>query len=287
MLAAEMDGPSRTALMVAAYRARATARPEKVCDDPWAAALAGDDGHEVARRYDDAFAYMELWIALRTAFIDERVRRLTASERGVGRIAQVVLLGAGLDTRAARLARDGVRFFEVDREETQGVKLDRLANLAGYPVASATYVTCDFERQDFIERLVASGYRKGEPALFLWEGVTPYLTEAAVRATLRRIAEGANPRSVLVFDHLRKKMVEGEVRDPKDLESRAFVADLGEPLHFGVDYPLPMLFEEGFRRVRMLTFDEIALDLTGTYERARAFRFQGVAVASRAAPDLV
>ena len=257
-----MDGPSTTALMVAAYR--------------------------VARRYDEAFAHMELWIALRTAFFDARVKQLTsASASGGGGISQVVVLGAGFDTRAARLAAEGVRFFEVDREETQAVKLARLATLAGYPVESATYVTCDFEHQDFLKPLADSGFRTDAPAVFLWEGVTPYLTESAVRATLHRIADGADAGSVVVFDHLRRRIVSGDVPDPKDEQSRAFVADLGEPLRFGVDYPLPMLYEEGFRRVRMLTFDELALDLTGTYERARAFRFQGIALASRSAPELV
>jgi hypothetical protein len=52
---------------------------------------------------------------------------------------------------------------------------------------------------------------------------------------------------------------------------------------FGTNDPLPMLFEEGFRRVRQLTFDEITLDLTGTYERGRSFRSQHLAIASRAA----
>jgi len=275
--------------MVAAYRGRATAREAPICNDPWAAGLAGDEGYEVARRYDEAFGHMELWIALRTAFLDGCVRRWTSSTGGEPDAAagepglrQVVLLGAGFDTRAARLAREGVRFFEVDREETQAVKLAGLARLAGYPIQNATYVTCDFERQDFLERLGGSGYRADQPALFLWEGVTAYLTEPAVRATLHRIAEGAHPGSVVAFDHLRKRIVYGGGRDPKDHESRLFVADLGEPLCFGVDYPLPLLYEEGFRRVRMLTFDEVALDLTGTYERARAFRFQGLAFASKA-----
>jgi methyltransferase (TIGR00027 family) len=279
-----MDGPSTTARMVAAYRARATAKPEHICDDPWAAALAGDEGFETARRYDEAFEHMELWIALRTAFLDERLRRLTGP---AGTIRQVVLLGAGFDTRAARLARPGVRFFEVDREETQGVKLARVRALPGYPVTCARYVTCDFEQEDFVDRLVANSFSTSEPALFLWEGVTPYLTEPAVRATLRRIAMGTEPGSILAFDHVRKRIASGDARDPKDQQSRDFVAALGEPLRFGVDYPLPMLFEEGFRRVRMLTFDEVALDCTGTYDRARAFRFQGLAFASRATRDLV
>jgi len=272
-----MDGPSRTALMVAAYRGLATARATRVCDDPWAAALAGDDGLAVARRYDEAYPHMELWVALRTAFLDERVRRLT---RPGGSIEQVVVLGAGLDTRAARLGHGAVRFFEVDRKETQGEKLARLARLDGYPKDAATYVSCDFETQDFLDRLAVAGFRADQPALILWEGVTAYLSEAAVRATLKRVATGTHPRSVLAFDHLRRRIVDGAVHDPKDEESRAFVADLGEPLRFGVDYPLPMLYEEGFRRVRMITFDELCLDGTGTYERARAFRFQGIAIAS-------
>ncbi len=273
-----MDGPSTTARMVAAYRGRASAREDAICHDPWALALAGEDGAEVARRYDLTFAPMELWIALRTAYFDRQIERFT---RPRGPIAQVVLLGAGLDTRAARLAREGVRFFEVDREESQSLKLERLARLEGYPVDAATYVRCDFERQDFLERLVAGGFAVAEPAFFVWEGVTAYLSEDAVRATLRRVAQGMHPGSVLVFDHLRRRIVAGDLKDPKDQESRAFVADLGEPLRFGVDYPLPMLYEEGFRRVRMVTFDEIALELTGTYERERAFRFQGVVIASR------
>jgi len=261
--------------MVAAYRARATARQNAICADRWADALAGEEGHTIARTYDGVYPHMELWVAVRTAFIDARVRTSDC--------AQVVLLGAGFDTRAARLAREGVSFFEVDHPDTQREKRARLGTLAGYPIEAATYVSCDFEREDFLERLRAAGFSPEASALFIWEGVTPYLTETAVRSTLHKLANETHPQSIVVFDHLRRKIVAGQVRDPKDLESRAFVEDLGEPLRFGIDYPLPLLYEEGFRRVRSLTFDELCLDATGTYERERAFRFQGVVVASRAA----
>jgi len=271
MLLRAMREASRTALMVAAYRARATDRPDPILRDPWAKALAGEEGEAIARAYDAKFPHMELWIAVRVAWFDRLVREW----RG----AQVVTLGAGFDTRPARLARAGVRFFEVDQPESQKEKLARLAKLDGYPKDAATYVTCDFEHEDFLDRLSASGFRTDTPALFVWEGVTPYLTEAAVRGTLRRIASGTHAESVVVFDHLRKKIVQGDVPQ-KDLESREFVAELGEPLRFGVDYPLPLLYEEGFRHVRSVTFDEAALDFTGTYDRDRAFRFQGIVVAS-------
>src|SRR5689334_1301676 len=94
-------GGSKTAMLVAAYRGRATARTPRICDDPWAARLAGDEGLELARRFEANFEHSELWVALRTAVIDEQVRRFT---EGHARARQVVILGAGLDTRAARLA---------------------------------------------------------------------------------------------------------------------------------------------------------------------------------------
>lgn len=275
-----MRSVSQTALMVAAYRARATARGDGLCDDPWAAALAGDDGRTLARDYEPVYAHLELWIALRTGAIDAEVRaQLDAGVR------QIVVLGAGLDTRAARLAREGARFFEVDEPATQAEKRRRTAALAGYPVDAATYVACDFEADDFLERLAAHGFRADVPALFVWEGVSYYLPEAAVRATLGRVAAGTDARSAIVFDYVRKKFVHGELRDAKDAEARAHVAKLGEPFRFGTDDVLPLLYEAGFRHVRTASFDELCLTRTGTYERERKFRFQRLAFASRTPPS--
>jgi methyltransferase (TIGR00027 family) len=271
-------GGSKTAMLVAAYRGRAASRTPRLCNDPWAARLAGEEGLELARRFDGAFAHAELWITLRTAALDQQVRRFTR-EHACAR--QVVILGAGLDTRAARLAEKGVRFFEVDHPESQAVKLARLGALEGYPVGAATYVSCDFEREDFLTRLAASGFDASEPALVVWEGVVYYLTEEAVRGTLRRVASGCHPETVIVLDYLGKKLVHGQVKDPRDLAASHVVTDLGEPLLFGLDDPVPLFSSEGFRHLRTISFDQICLAHTGTYERARQFRFQHVAAASR------
>ncbi len=259
--------------MVAAFRGLATGRPDPVCDDPWAATLAGDEGLEIATKCTAANPHMELWLGVRTAFVDQQVRARAGLE-------QVVLLGAGLDTRAARLARGGTRFFEVDHPESQRLKRDRLATLDGYPVDAATYVACDFERDDFRERLAAEGFRADAPALFLWEGVVPYLSEGAVQATLERVAS-CHSRSVLLFDYVNKNMATGAKLRAMDARSRDLVADLGEPLIFGLNDPVPLLSKSGFRHVRTVSFDELCLSFTGTYERERGFRFQAVALASR------
>jgi len=261
--------------MVAAFRALASEASTPICDDRFARALAGPGGFADATRYAAGFPHIELFVALRTALFDREARRWL--DRGV---TQVVLLGAGLDTRAARLGRSGVRFFEVDHPTTQADKLARVAALPGYPIENATYVPCDFASNDFVERLDSSGFLADEPALLLWEGVTYYLDEAAVRATLRRIAERLHPRSVLAFDHVGARMGKGDVRDPSAIAAREAVAEMGEPMIFGMEHALPMLHEEGFRRARCTSFDEVALNLTGTYDRTRAFRFLHAVVTS-------
>lgn len=260
--------------MVAALRARATARTDRICEDPWAARLAGADGDALAAFFLAGAPHLELWLAVRTAVLDDLARRAMATG-----VRQVVLLGAGLDTRAARLRAAGVRFFEVDRAGTQGAKLDRLKALGDYPIDAATYVSCDFEREDFLDRLQGAGLGT-DATLFLWEGVTCYLTEAAVRATLSRIARGCHPASVVAFDYVGKKLVTGAATDAAGQATAERVAGLLEPLRWGTNDVLPLLYEEGFRRVRTTSFDEACLRLTGTYARDRLFRFQHLAAAS-------
>jgi methyltransferase (TIGR00027 family) len=279
----EADSPaSKTALMVCAYRARASARENPVCNDPWAAGLAGSDGMELAERFDRHFPHMEMWMALRTAYLDAQVRHWIAQGH-----KQVVVLGAGLDTRAARLASPGVRFFEVDFPSTQEEKRERLAALDGYPIDAAEYTECDFESDDFIDKLSEHGFDTDAPAVITWEGVVPYLTEEAVRGTCNRVAAGCHAETVLLFDFLGKRMAEGSGIKPKDEKTRQYVGDLGEPIRFGINDILPLLYDEGFRWVRSISFDEICLSLTGSYDRSREFRFQRIAVASRTVPPSV
>ncbi len=269
---------SRTAKMVAHFRGRAAELHPALLSDPFALRLGGDDGRAAAEHYLSAHPHMVFYMALRTAAFDDEVRSAIADGA-----SQVVILGAGLDTRAARLARSGVRFFEVDHPDTQRDKRERLARLDAYPIDAATYVACDFEQGDFVERLEAAGFRLDAPAVVVWEGVVYYLTEDAIRRTAKRIAT-CHPETRLAFDFVGKRFVRGEVKDPIDHRARELVAEMGEPLRFGTDDPLPLLYDAGFRHVRSRTFDQIALTYTGTYDRGRKMRFQQLAVASVAAP---
>jgi methyltransferase (TIGR00027 family) len=172
-----------------------------------------------------------------------------------------------------------VRFFEVDHPATQAEKRRRIAAVAGFPVDAATYVACDFESDDFLDRLRAEGFAAGRPAAIVWEGVTCYLTEGAVRATLRRIATGCHRESTVRFDTVGRKIATGAVKHDEDRQTASLVDEIGEPIRWGTDDPLPLLYEEGFRRVQVTSFDEAALDLTGTYDRQRRWRFQSLVTA--------
>ncbi len=262
--------------MVAAYRGRASAAPDAICNDPWALRLAGPEGEALSRRWDEHSPSMELWMALRTRYIDDCVAR--ALDRGV---RQIVVLGAGLDTRAARLAREGVRFFEVDQPASQADKCERLSKFEGYPLNATTFVPCDFERDDFVQRLEGAGLDRNSPACFVWEGVIYYLAEEAARATLVRLAAEFDPRSLLVFDYLSSKMAKASPRlRDEDRAMKGIIEELGEPMHFGIDDPTPLMAECGYRFLRTVSFDELALQYTGSYGRERFFRFQVIALAS-------
>jgi methyltransferase (TIGR00027 family) len=271
---------SKTALMVCAYRARASRWQKPLFVDPWAEQIAGSDGHDIAKRLDQRFPPMETWLALRVAYLD-RLVHLAVDRLS---IRQVVILGAGYDTRAARLPRAGVTFFEVDHPATQAAKRERLGKLDNYPVDAARYVTCNFEREDPIERLTANGFDTREPALVIWEGVVPYLTEAAVRATATRLASGLDPRSLVAFDFVGKKLAMGQNLSEADQQTREYVGELGEPIRYGSDDILPLLYDCGFRWVRQLDFNELALEMLGDYQRDRQFRFQHLALAAVRTP---
>jgi methyltransferase (TIGR00027 family) len=109
-------------------------------------------------------------------------------------------MGAGYDTRCYGGLRAGPqRFFEADEKATQQVKTAAVAD-AGLETASVTFVTVDFEKEDTFERLQAAGYDASKKTLFLWEGVTLYLTEESVRRGLRDMKQHAAPGSIIVAD---------------------------------------------------------------------------------------
>lgn len=217
---------SRTALGAAGHRAAHQALEKGVVfTDPLALAILGGDAEAAiafARERPERRA-MRFFVAARSRFAEAWAA--CAVDRGV---RQIVVLGAGLDTFAYRLpARDGLSVLELDHPATQRDKRRRLAEAGIAEPAHVVYVAHDFERGALTEALEAGGLDPGRRTFALWLGVTPYLTEDSVYATLEALARLAGGAEV-VFDY-----ATGEI---KDMRLRAFhrvmadeVAASGEP----------------------------------------------------------
>jgi methyltransferase (TIGR00027 family) len=164
----------------------------------------------------------------RTRFIDDAVTAAADTAE------QLVLLGAGFDTRAHRLpAARGITTFEVDHPATQARKVAIVAG-EGLDTRRVTYVPVDFERDRLDTALLAAGFDATRPAVFVWEGVTNYLTADAVDATLAVVRALAAPGSVLVFTYVHAGVIDGTVTFPEAERWVHNVQRAGEPWTFGL-----------------------------------------------------
>jgi len=212
--------PSFTALVVACARAAADVDPiaEQLVPSLLGGALRRVKGSRVVRVLSLGLVDHLL---LRTKAIDEVVLR--------ERPPQLVVLGAGLDTRAWRMpSLEASTVFEVDHPSTQA---DKRARISGAPVRAreVRFVGVDFEKDDLAERLADCGHDAGAPTTWIWEGVTPYLTPPAIASTLDVIAARSALSSVLVVTYGTPDL--GSIaRMLKPALGPAFRV-LGEPLH--------------------------------------------------------
>jgi methyltransferase (TIGR00027 family) len=142
-------------------------------------------------------------ISCRKRFIDDKL------DEALPDIEAVVILGSGMDTRGLRLARrSDVPVFEVDLPINIARRNAAVHRTVGSPPASVHLVSVDFERDDLLAALAEHGFRADARTFFIWEGVTQYLTEDAVRSTLAAL-QGAAAGSRLVFTYVRKDFIDG------------------------------------------------------------------------------
>ncbi len=173
-------------------------------------------------------------MGLRTEFFDRTLKH------SLDTVGQVVLLGAGWDTRAYGMLSDwGHPVFEVDTRPTQRAKLAALEK-AGIDLSHVTFVEADFNRQSWLESLEEHGFDPTVPTHVIWEGVTMYLEEETVLDTLRTVAQ-LPAGSTLAFDYFARQLVEAEppLRLIGKLTVLSFSWFYGEPIVFGYDMQPP------------------------------------------------
>ena len=192
---------------------------------------------------------------LRTCYIDDAVA--TALKLG---IRQVVILGAGIDTRPYRLSgMEQANVFEVDMPRVQKVKKARIEKVLGSLPGNIHFVPIDFNEQNLKEVLAGSGFDLSQPAVFVWEAVTQYLEGEAVEQTLSFVGECA-PGSRIVFTYILKWIIEHPERDPDAMALMKLSKMKMAPFIFGLD---PETMPEYLRRFHMQVIEDAGKE---TYE---------------------
>jgi methyltransferase (TIGR00027 family) len=239
------ERPSSTAQWTTLGRTLELQRPpgQRIVDDPYAPLflsaasqavllplrLAGP-AVRVAERAE--LAGLSAYALCRHRFIDEHLRQ--SLREGA---EQVVILGAGYDARAYRLADElaGRPVYEVDLPPTSRRKAAIVAAHAErFGHAAVRRVEVDFRTESLAERLAGAGFRAGADTFVAWEGVSPYLTAVAVSDTLDTLRELCGPGSTLAMDFWQRLAGHRPIDQLRRLGARAF-ALVGEPVTFALD----------------------------------------------------
>jgi methyltransferase (TIGR00027 family) len=203
---------------------------ERLIGEPLRAMLA--DPAALRAELDRRFPGIYPFHIARTKFTDQVLRDEVAAG-----VRQVVVLGAGLDTRAWRFEQllADTRVFELDFPGNQRQKRERLARAGLATPPNLAFVPIDFARDALDTVLHGAGLEPGAATLFIWDGVSYYLDEASVRAVLRYVGTTAGaPRSV-VFDYALRSFVEGDRSPYGGPQIAAYFSAKGEPFLFGLD----------------------------------------------------
>ncbi len=149
---------------------------------------------------------------------------------------EIVLLGAGMDSIAYRLADDlgNVRVIEVDHPASQATKRAKLREIFGQLPAHVTYVPFDFTEPGLADALADAGHDPSAATLFVWTAISMYLDRAAVASLLAWVASHDNPRTSIAFDAIWQEAIDGSTEYFGARELREHVNAIGEPLRWGI-----------------------------------------------------
>jgi methyltransferase (TIGR00027 family) len=250
-----------TAIGIAIVRAIESEKPaaERICFDPYARRLVNGVLYHFVRLFD-RLGYSEKrgpgvmgFLTVRERHIDEYLKTCLA-----GGVQQVVILGAGYDARAYRFEefKRGVKVFEVDHPATQQAKLKKLERIFGGVPRHVTYVPIDFNTQTLEQRLPACGYDEQAKTLFIWQGVTQYLTPEGADTTLTFVAKHSGPGSSIIFDYMYTSLLDGSVKRGEVSKMRRDRWLSNEVLAFGIPEGTITSFleERGFTQVHDANF---------------------------------
>jgi methyltransferase (TIGR00027 family) len=217
-----------TALGVAWARARETASEQPLFTDPHAQlfldAAAETGWSPPSRAVAERIARIGDYAAARTKWFDEFF--IAAGANGID---QVVILAAGLDSRAWRLPwTSGTSVFEIDQPQVLAFKADVLAKHGVHSSAGYTAVPVDL-RHDWPKALRDSGFDPAQPTAWSAEGLLPYLSAAGQDLLFERVQELSASGSRFAIEAFGPDFFDPEYLAERSAQLRKARAEAGEP----------------------------------------------------------
>jgi len=261
-------GPSKMAERVALIRFRESRKPEneRICYDPyaihfitpklWEFALHNPDEYKAKmENIESLFPGLANSVIARVRYFDDVVRASVGSG-----LEQLVILGAGYDTRAYRIEEvKNIRVFEVDHPDTQRVKAEKIKEIFGSLPDHVVYVQVDLEFDKLGKRLVESGYNISGKTLFIMEGLVMYLQPEATDEMLSFIVHNSGKGSAIIFDYDTLRSADAEdITSEESKNIRSYTKQYGEAIKFGIKEGTikTFLLERGFSQIRNMSSED-------------------------------
>jgi methyltransferase (TIGR00027 family) len=252
---------SVTAQGIAFARALESSKPEgeRICTDPLARQLISPAFYWLCKLFaghaERKGPGVLGFLVARCRYIDDYLEACLQAG-----IEQLVILGAGLDSRACRIEglKGRIKVFEVDHPATQAAKLAKLAKLFGALPPHVTYVPIDFDVET-LEKLFDLGYSRQTKTLFIWEGVVHYLTAEAVDQTLEFVLKNSGSGSSIIFDYVYASALTAAHKRGEIVRMQRAKRYTGEGLVFGIEEGQVEAFlrVRGYTRIQNVTSKDL------------------------------
>jgi methyltransferase (TIGR00027 family) len=240
---------SGTAFVVAEYRAEENREPTPIYFDPVVELFLSDASREAAARVSSRFPAVKDMVKTRTRYFDDMLDTQIAA--GIG---QVVILGAGLDTRGVRKRARGVRYFEIDDPAT--MELKRLCYANARIEAGVTLIPGNYVTDGLIDLLRSNDFEFDVPTYFIWEGNVMYMPLAADRQTMVQLKRHVH-QFWLSFDYLTESVIAKTTGDASLTVLVESFEAMDAPWVSGIDDIDILASEVGLRVVENITTGQL------------------------------
>jgi methyltransferase (TIGR00027 family) len=218
-------------------------------------------------------------VIIRTRYIDEYL--MSCLKDGLD---QLVIMGAGYDSRPYRF--EGLKnkmVFEVDYPATQEIKIQKVKQLFGSLPGHVVYVPIDFQKETLENKLIENGYDRKRKTVFIWEGVTVYITADAVDNTLFFVANHSGAGSRIIFSYVYRSAVDGTSGIREAEKWRKALEKRGEPPVFGIEGSevKEFLLKRGFCHVKDANMEDLQkVYFIGKNRNRKACHWAGIVCAT-------